>query len=457
MKRRVKIKALPKAGSGLQTAIDMRAGLYGGTNGNNQFTRPNLSSYFSQEPIEVNHTLKPVDREDANLEAERGEKVVTDLNKDGIPEHYTVGGKRHSEGGTPLNLPKDSFIFSDTSKMKIKDPNILLDFGMSTKGKGYTPADIAKKFDINNYRKVLADPDTDDLQRKTAESMISNYNLKLAKLSLIQESKKGFPQGIPVIAMPFLEKSQINPSQFIPDQGQAEQPSENDNIAKFGANVIAQLKMRKDGGFYQQGGIPEHDYSKQLSEVDKLRKQVEWNKNYKKAYDDSIRKQQESAKAKKSKEDDLKNREYFDRILDNKIQERIKSMNQFADKPADYRGAKITWGTSNNTLADYQADLLRLMEQQKNNKTEWSKIKSELDPSFKSPVDSNLPVFTPGTNNTTQESSPKLQSKTYRTPTESFDATAFPKSKSVATPTPVKQKDVSQMTNEELEAYLNKK
>jgi hypothetical protein len=38
--------------------------------------------------------------------------------------------------------------------------------------------------------------------------MISNYENKLAKLALVQEAKKGFPNGIPEIAMPYLMMQQ---------------------------------------------------------------------------------------------------------------------------------------------------------------------------------------------------------------------------------------------------------
>ena len=57
-----------------------------------------MDTQFGQPRIEVNDTLKPVPREEANLEAEKNEYVVTDLEGDGIPENYRVGGKRHSHG-----------------------------------------------------------------------------------------------------------------------------------------------------------------------------------------------------------------------------------------------------------------------------------------------------------------------------------------------------------------------
>lgn len=237
---RVRItKKIPKALSGLE--MKMSAGLYGkGTNGNSQFRSSGTleAGKISQQPTEVRNTLQPVAREGANLEAEKGETAI--VNIDGIPAHFKIGGKRHSEGGTPLNLPDNSFIFSDTAKMKITDPIMLAQFGMVPKKSGYTPAEIAKKYDINKYRQILADPNTDDIDRKTAEMMISNYNMKLAKLSLLQESKKGFPQGIPVVAMPYISEMEMNPEEFTSTQAQTDEPDADMGVSRYGGLHKAQ-------------------------------------------------------------------------------------------------------------------------------------------------------------------------------------------------------------------------
>ena len=247
---RVRIVKLPKALSGLE--VKMQPGLYG-TNGNTQFNRSAHleAGKISQKPTEVRNTLQPVAREGANLEAEKGETAV--VNIDGIPAHFKIGGKRHSQGGTPLNLPDNSFIFSDTAKMKIKDPVVLAQFGMKPKRGGYTPAEIAKKYDINKYRKVLADPNTEDIERKTAEMMIANYNEKLAKLALAQESVKGFPQGIPVMAMPYVESMKMDPASFLPDQAEeqlegADEPDAEMGTSRYGSQVINQFPTKKYGG-----------------------------------------------------------------------------------------------------------------------------------------------------------------------------------------------------------------
>lgn len=245
MKRRVIISKLPQAQSGLETKMrNLRAGL--GFNANTM-PWPVMAGKLSAPDIEVNETLQPVAREDANLEAEKDEiAVVPEADKSGIPSTYKIGGKRHYQGGTPLNLPNDSFIFSDTARMRIKDPVMLAQFGMPFKKGGYTPAEIAKKYNVNPYKKILADPDADQRQKDTAELMISNYNLKLAKLALLQESMKGFPQGIPAIAMPYIQQMQINPEEFLqmtPGAGE-DQSATADNMA-YGGMLTAKDGLTK--------------------------------------------------------------------------------------------------------------------------------------------------------------------------------------------------------------------
>lgn len=210
MLRKVRIKKLPQAKTGFQVEGSLYndvPSMGGGADYN---------AYIGKPKLEASRYITAVPREEANLEAEGGETVFGDINGDGMPEHKTIKGPRHSAGGVPLKLPDDTFIFSDTKSMRIKDPKFLAMFG-KTKG-SYTPADLAKQYDIERYRKILQDPNSDVLDRKTAELMIKNYNMKLGALALAQESKKGFPQGIPAVAKPYMEAMGISPEDILPDQ-----------------------------------------------------------------------------------------------------------------------------------------------------------------------------------------------------------------------------------------------
>lgn len=254
MYHRVRIKKLPKARTGYQVqgslANDVPA--FGGNDYNAYIGKPNLrqSKY-----------IKAVPREEANLEAEGGETVYGDINGDGIPEHKIIKGPRHHSGGVPLNLPEDSFIFSDTKSMKINDPNILKTFGKSPKkGKGqqgFTPAELAKQYDIDKYRKILQDPNADSIDVKTAELMIRNFNIKLGALALAQESKKGFPQGIPVVAEPYMEANKISPEQILPPQLPEQSPPE---------DLQQQQQMPKQNMMEEQSELPEQ----QMAEGDDM-------------------------------------------------------------------------------------------------------------------------------------------------------------------------------------------
>ena len=114
MFRKVRIKKLPQARTGYQVNGSLKndVAAFGGADYNH---------YIGVPDMEISRYITGVPREEANLEAEGGETVYGDLNGDNFPEHKIIKGPRHSEGGVPLKLPEDSFIFSDTNSMKINE------------------------------------------------------------------------------------------------------------------------------------------------------------------------------------------------------------------------------------------------------------------------------------------------------------------------------------------------
>jgi hypothetical protein len=236
MKRKVKITSLPQAGYGGTQDAKAVNQLYG----NSAYMMNMFNGATKGEPEEqYGQTLQPDPRSMSVLEAEKGETLIRKGTNSTIPEFFTIGGKRHSEGGTPLSGEKatpDSFIYSDTKAMKIKDPAILESFGFKTKKGGYTPAKISKKFDLNNkdLREGLYS-ENDPLRKKTAVMVADNYISNLGKLALVQESQKGFPQGVPEIAMPYMDKIGLDPAQFLPPS-----PEEGMAMAMYGGMPKAQ-------------------------------------------------------------------------------------------------------------------------------------------------------------------------------------------------------------------------
>ena len=206
---KVKIKKIPTARVGMQVQGAL-------SNDTMPFNGKGTTQMNSVPAPSVKKTLQPVARKDANLEAEKGETVIGNIDGSNMPSLFNIGGKRHVNGGTPLNLPDDSFIFSDTKSMMIKDPQILKMFGKSPRKGGYTPADLSKSYDMNKYRKILQDKNSDAIDKRTAEMMIKNYVIKLGALALAQESQKGFPQGIPALAKPYMETNGISEEDLIP-------------------------------------------------------------------------------------------------------------------------------------------------------------------------------------------------------------------------------------------------
>jgi hypothetical protein len=257
---------------------------YGGQSGYGfDLGQRNTYSEMNHNPYEKSsRSLGPVPREEANIEAEKGETVWGDLDSDGHKEHMVIGGKRHTEGGTPLNVPEGSFIFSDTKKMRIKDPEILKYFNLNPKAGGYTPAEIAKRYDTNKYEAILADPYADPVKKKTAQLMIDSYEKKLAYLALIQEGKKGFPNGVPQVATDVIKGAQdeidpnrtqaplmtLAPQQQPQEEAMEEMPQEEMMMAaqqqEAPAEEMQQLPMMYGGeGYYMHGGsyIPSYQYA----------------------------------------------------------------------------------------------------------------------------------------------------------------------------------------------------
>jgi hypothetical protein len=256
---------------------------------------------------EVGRTIQEVPREEANIEAEKGETVYADVDNDGMYEHMNIEGERHTNGGTPLNVPEGSFIFSDTAKMRIKDGTILKNFGLSERKGGYTPAEIAKKYDINKYKAIVQDPTSDYRQKNTAQIMIKNYQRKLAELALIQEEMKGFPQGIPKIAMENLpeelltqvqesiesqQEGSIDPEveQNMPEEVESEEegiayedmeeqePTEEELISMYGGDMFEYGGMLDP--FQGGGGTPKNKWQEKIDRIKALNKKTTFSQRY---------------------------------------------------------------------------------------------------------------------------------------------------------------------------------
>ena len=223
MGRKVKIKSLPKGFilkdnkiikeyGGSKTGDQVGYGLTtfpktNDTNGMGDSTRT-----FFPSKNETKYTLQPDPRKESNVEAEKNETVLTDLNFDGDFEFYNIGGKRHNQGGTPLNLPEQSFIYSDTRSMKLTKDE-MAELNIDSK-KRITPAKVSKNFELNKFTELLNDPYADKIQKDTADYMLDKNKNKLSHLAFVQEAKKDFEEGVPKAAFPYLKKKGIDPIKY---------------------------------------------------------------------------------------------------------------------------------------------------------------------------------------------------------------------------------------------------
>jgi hypothetical protein len=181
---------------------------------------------------EVNGTVQR-DTENPNIEAEGGETIL-DPNVGGLPAHFNINGPSHAEGGVPMRATEDSFIFSKFLKMP-KDISEYFGFANPKKGKSktskYSFADAAKKHGgiINHAREVMADPRSTKQDIATAELNIKNAIDKLGQVSLAQEASKGYEDGIPALAIPYLMRVGADPDALLPmaDQEQMGQAPDN--------------------------------------------------------------------------------------------------------------------------------------------------------------------------------------------------------------------------------------
>jgi hypothetical protein len=203
------------------------------------------------------HTTQGVDRKLANVEAEKGETMLT---TDGVSNEKIlvgIGGKKHSNGGTPLNAEKGTAIFSDS--LKIKDPMILKFFNENGK-KPKTFAQLSKKYDVTNDQEKLTDEGIDNITKASLEKNVDNSAFKLSALFTMQEfhEKKGSPEEHSKHFEPFIERMGIDYENIFgsPQQSQVQQVEgaspqqptpEGQPEFKYGGYVIEELPKATAG------------------------------------------------------------------------------------------------------------------------------------------------------------------------------------------------------------------
>jgi hypothetical protein len=173
---------------------------------------PHANESSEPKDTDVRYSLSSVPREHANIEAEGGETILTDLNNDGQFGLYDIKGPRHGSGGVPMFVPEQSFIFSDTQKMKM-GKEMLSEHGIQSRKK-MTPAKVSKQYELNKFYGLLNDEYADNIQRNTSDLMLQKNKEGLSKLAFNQEMMKDFEEGLPLAAYPYIQSIGIDPFEF---------------------------------------------------------------------------------------------------------------------------------------------------------------------------------------------------------------------------------------------------
>lgn len=172
----------------------------------------NKNWYITSNPEDdkITGSVKPVDEDVANIEAEKGEYMT----KPGLTGLYKVTGKTHAEGGTPLYAEGGSFIFSNDPKLAFnKNEREAFGFkgGSSSSKTKNTPAMVLGREvdpkEYNGFIATLESPDTDKIAKTTAGLMLEKLQQKLGQVAYLQEAKKGtkppdFSQGTAPVTQP---------------------------------------------------------------------------------------------------------------------------------------------------------------------------------------------------------------------------------------------------------------
>jgi hypothetical protein len=139
---------------------------------------------------DITQSIKAIDKEDANIEAEKGEVI---RHPNGVS--HKVGGKKHSKGGTPLFAQGGSFIYSDDKSLSFNEKEMeKYNLGKhAKKAKDNTPAKVyTKNIDVKhkNLMNKYAMSSKDAVEQNTALRMLGKYGEKESIIAALQELKK---------------------------------------------------------------------------------------------------------------------------------------------------------------------------------------------------------------------------------------------------------------------------
>ena len=164
---------------------------------------------------DIRSTYPKVDREDANVEIELGEYLI----QNDLGSIYKAGGKKHSQGGTPIQAKEGAYIVSDFIKTNQPISEALgFDYDPKNDKKQTWAKLLQSKIDTkeyNSFSSLMKDKQqgklVDQYEFNTAKNKLPEYQSIVSKIALGNELSKaieGKPYEIPQIAQPAMQSLQ---------------------------------------------------------------------------------------------------------------------------------------------------------------------------------------------------------------------------------------------------------
>lgn len=208
----------------------------------------------------VTTKIKPINKEDANSEIEKGE-IVLDPETGAL---HKALGKPHSQGGTSVNLKDNSFIFSNFKDLAINDKQKeLFNFKIGgKKDKDNTPAKVlGKEVDLKHHNKMAEiiqnEKKYDGITNNSAALMMMKNLEKAGQVAFLQESKKNLPvpafgQNTAPVFSKDVDDKITQAMQYLKKGGIKESPYY--QLGGFG-RAIQEMNKKKnsEGNFYVYG------------------------------------------------------------------------------------------------------------------------------------------------------------------------------------------------------------
>jgi hypothetical protein len=206
--------------------------------------------------------LQPEPREDANVEVEKGEVIVSTDGASNQKRTAVAGGKKHYDGGTPVNLRSGSAVYSD--HLKLSDPALLQVLGFSG-NQPKTFAQIAKKWELSTLVDKREESGIDQIKKRSLDKSIEDSNFKLSLAFVLQQfhEKKGNEQKEHSRHFePFLERTGMSYEQLFDAMEEGESSLSNeppsDGVGVDNAQLGTEIPKMPHGGDH----IEEYNTSK---------------------------------------------------------------------------------------------------------------------------------------------------------------------------------------------------